>query len=116
MRAGQAIVQFCKSKFTDVEYAMKFAISSTTFAQEEMIYSSPLGKLIPGIKHINRNDDRSFADIHGIPLPPCIVMEKGESFDHYSERAKPDIFGSIMVRAPRKQLLRRVLASFRIIL
>jgi hypothetical protein len=28
-----------------------------------------------------------------------------ESFDHYSERAKPDIFGSIMVRAPRKQLL-----------
>jgi len=31
-------------------------------------------------------------------LPPCIVMEKGESLQDWSERAKPDFFAALAVR------------------
>eukprot|EP00892_Ulva_mutabilis_P000976 jgi/Ulvmu1/1087/UM106_0003.1 len=33
----------------------------------------------------------------GKPLPPCIVMEKGESLQDWSERAEPDLFTSLAV-------------------
>ena len=35
----------------------------------------------------------------GRPLPPCIVMERGESLPDWSKRAKPDIFQSVAVLA-----------------
>ena len=37
-------------------------------------------------------------DPHGHPLPPCIVMEKGESLNDWSDRAEPDLFTSLAVR------------------
>ena len=38
-------------------------------------------------------------DPRGRPLPPCIVMEKGESLQDWSNRAEPDLFTSLAVRA-----------------
>ena len=37
-------------------------------------------------------------DPRGRPLPPCIVMEKGESLQDWSNRAEPDLFTSVAVR------------------
>ena len=34
----------------------------------------------------------------GYALPPFIVMERGESLDRWSERAKPDVWQSVSVR------------------
>ena len=36
-------------------------------------------------------------DPRGRPLPPCIVMEKGESLQDWSNRAEPDLFTSLAV-------------------
>ena len=36
-------------------------------------------------------------DPRGRPLPPCIVMEKGESLQDWSNRAEPDVFASLAV-------------------
>ena len=38
-------------------------------------------------------------DPRGRPLPPCIVMEKGESLQEWSNRAEPDVFASLAVRS-----------------
>ena len=37
-------------------------------------------------------------DRRGRPWPPCIVMEKGESLQDWSNRAEPDLFTSLAVR------------------
>ena len=37
-------------------------------------------------------------DPRGRPLPPCIIMEKGESLQDWSNRAEPDRFASLAVR------------------
>ena len=36
-------------------------------------------------------------DPAGAPLPPCIVMEKGESLQDWSNRAEPDLFMAVAV-------------------
>ena len=36
----------------------------------------------------------------GRPLPPCIVMERGESLQDWSDRAEPDLFTSLAVCFP----------------
>ena len=38
------------------------------------------------------------SDRHGNPLPPCIVMEKGESLQEWCNRADLDVFASVAVR------------------
>ena len=37
-------------------------------------------------------------DPRGVLLPPCIVMEKGESLQEWCNRADPDLFASVAVR------------------
>ena len=44
------------------------------------------------------NADQSIRDPQGHPLPPCIVMERGESLDIWAERAKPDRSMAFTVR------------------
>jgi hypothetical protein len=43
---------------------------------------------------------REIRDMRGLPLPPFVVMEKGESLTDWSQRAKPDIFQGTSVRHP----------------
>ena len=42
------------------------------------------------VRSILDNDDRQLVDPAGHALPPCIVMERGESLDLWSERNAPD--------------------------
>jgi hypothetical protein len=42
------------------------------------------------VRNIEDNTDKKLVDAHGYPLPPCIVMERGEPLDVWAQRAQPD--------------------------
>eukprot|EP00892_Ulva_mutabilis_P008118 jgi/Ulvmu1/5679/UM024_0026.1 len=50
-------------------------------------------KFLPQVEAVS--DDA--VDMRGRRLPPCIVMEKGESLQDWSNRAEPDLFTSLAV-------------------
>lgn len=39
---------------------------------------------------VEANTDKTIVDPQGYPLPPCIVLERGESLDIWAARARPD--------------------------
>jgi hypothetical protein len=45
------------------------------------------------------NENNEVVDPSGNALPPCIVMEKGESLDLWSERNAPDRAQAFTVRS-----------------
>ena len=51
------------------------------------------------VRHVETNTDAEFVDTCGHPLPPCIVMERGESLDIWVARAKPDRALAFAVRS-----------------
>ena len=123
--AGQAVVHFAEDS-GGVEYALKFFLDREAFLTEARLYSA-CGTPLPGIASITSlarpaapavqessglelpaaaarflprieavaDDCR---DPSGAPLPPCIVMEKGESLQDWSNRAEPDLFAAVAVR------------------
>ena len=50
------------------------------------------------VRNVESNADKRIKDPQGNPLPPCIVMERGESLDIWSKRAKPDRSPAFTVR------------------
>jgi hypothetical protein len=50
------------------------------------------------VRNVEDNLDRSLVDANGNPLPPCIVMERGESLDLWVGRAQPDSTQALAVR------------------
>jgi hypothetical protein len=42
------------------------------------------------LRNVEANLERSVVDACGNPLPPCIVMERGEAMDLWVARARPD--------------------------
>jgi hypothetical protein len=42
------------------------------------------------VRNIEANAMKKLRDGHGHPLPPFIVMERGESLDMWAARAQPD--------------------------
>jgi hypothetical protein len=98
--AGQAVVQFATSSIDPGQYALKFFVSRKDFAAEMAVYTdSPLGKLLPRLEGMYDNRDGGIADPHGHPLPPCIIIERGESLDEWSKRRKPDMWAAMPVRS-----------------
>eukprot|EP00892_Ulva_mutabilis_P002568 jgi/Ulvmu1/12311/UM088_0031.1 len=92
-KGGQAVVQMIRQQRTQHEFAMKAFASNVTFAAEAALYtdrSGPLGAFLPQAKAIMDNLDGEFRDPHGHRMPPCIIMEKGESLDMWCHRAEPD--------------------------
>ena len=50
---------------------------------------SPLRHFLPKLHTIIANEAGSFTDPWGHPMPPCIVMERGEPLDVWSHRSSP---------------------------
>jgi hypothetical protein len=70
-------------------------------AEVDVYQNSPLGKLLPKVDGFFANQDNpAFVDPSGHRLPPCIVMERGESLDEWSIRRKPDVWAAMPVRPP----------------
>lgn len=90
--AGQAIVQIARHHINGQEYAIKFFLSRSVYAAEAALYqhTSPLSPFLPQLRGLEDNANGTMADAHGDALPPCIIMEKGESLDIFCQRRKPD--------------------------
>ena len=74
---------------------------------EEPVHASAWGdcrttaaaaKFLPRVEALCEVGAAELVDPRGRPLPPCIVMEKGESLHDWSDRAQPDLFSAVSVR------------------
>ena len=55
-------------------------------------------RFLPQVEAVCDTSTDGLVDPQGRPLPPCIVMEKGESLQDWSVRAEPDLFTVLAVR------------------
>eukprot|EP00892_Ulva_mutabilis_P004146 jgi/Ulvmu1/2102/UM125_0006.1 len=62
-------------------------------------------RVLPQVEAVCDGVTGGLDDPRGVPLPPCIVMEKGESLYDWSDRAQPDFFTSLGVLSNISQRL-----------
>jgi hypothetical protein len=99
--AGQAIVQFASSTQNSHQYALKFFIAPEDYQAEASVYRNPdLRTLLPRLEACIENEDGVLVDHSGQNLPPCIIMERGESLDEWCHRQQPDMSAAVVVRSP----------------
>ena len=68
---------------------------------EAVPMSEIVARFLPQVEAVCGGAAGGLEDPRGRPLPPCIVMEKGESLHDWSDRAEPDLFMAVAVRARR---------------
>jgi len=66
--------------------------SGTAFMPQDV------SKFLPQVEAVCDGAAGGLVDPRGRPLPPCIVMERGESLQDLCNRAEPDIFSILAVR------------------
>jgi hypothetical protein len=109
---GQGVVQFARGVHDGEEYAIKFFTHREAFEQEYMLYSNPvLRSMMPAVTQIEANADNRIRSPSGWPLPPCIVIERGESLDKWAERIKPDFTTILQVLSHVANRLEKLHAS-----
>ena len=59
--------------------------------------SDVAARFLPQVEAVCDGSAGELVDPLGRPLPPCIVLEKGESLLDWSDRAQPDLFTSLAV-------------------
>jgi hypothetical protein len=95
-------VAFARGVSDGLDYAIKFFAVQHSFQVERALYNSEaLGPLLPKVHAVYDASEvpEVLHDKRGRPLLSCIVMERGESLNEWSRRAKPDMFQSVAVRA-----------------
>ena len=95
MRAGQAVVQFVRAPHNNHLYAIKLFASRSAYDDEKHLYLHYFPTFMPTVVQFVDNEDGKFRDPLGAPMPPCFVMEKGESLTERIMRCKNDIFTTI---------------------
>eukprot|EP00892_Ulva_mutabilis_P003267 jgi/Ulvmu1/1311/UM011_0039.1 len=101
-QGGQGVVAFARGAYDDLEYALKFFVHRSSFlAERDMYRCQALGRLLPRVycDYDPAETPGVLCDARGRPLPPCLVMERGEGLADWSRRAKPDVFQSVAVLA-----------------
>eukprot|EP00892_Ulva_mutabilis_P000483 jgi/Ulvmu1/10435/UM062_0032.1 len=97
-RGGQAIIQFAKRLHSREEFALKFFLNRTDYEAEAACYrSAHLGSFMPAVERYVDNDDGAMRDAAGNPMPPCIIMERGESLRDRMQLAHTDKAGTAQV-------------------
>lgn len=113
---------------TSRRFAVKFFLDHHTFYAEAALYAAffpelrtspeidaaarrvcimheehaPIGatvNFVPRIEAVLDDSQGELVDARGSSLPPCIVMERGESLMEWAERTEPDLFTVLAVRA-----------------
>ena len=56
------------------------------------------GRFLPHVEAVCDSAEAGLVDPRGRSLPPCIVMERGESLQEWCDRAEPDRFTTFAVR------------------
>ena len=67
--------------------------------------SEVAARFLPQVEAVCDGSAGELVDPQGRPLPPCIVLEKGESLHDWSDRAQPDLFTSLAVRCPSRKVI-----------
>ena len=98
LSAGQAVVQFVRALQNNHHYAVKLFASRAAYDDEKHLYLHYFPKFMPTVIQFVDNEDEHFCDPKGAPMPPCFVMEKGESLTERTMRCKNDIFTIIQAR------------------
>lgn len=105
LEGGQAVVQMFRDNQNSEEYAAKFFLSEKAFEAEVVAFTegrNPLTQFLPEIRTIKPKSvakhEVDNVQVGGQPLPSCIVMERGESLDIWTNRAKPDRAQAFAVR------------------
>lgn len=99
--AGRAVVQFVKVPRTGDVCALKFFASRAAFEGERRLYMhSTAGRFMPTVLAFEPNEDGRFCDPFDNPMPPCIVMEKGELLTERSPLAADDAATTAQVCSP----------------
>lgn len=70
----------------------------STGAVTVMEISAVAARFLPQVEAVCDETAPGLKDPLGNRLPPCIVMEKGESLNDWSDRAEPDLFTALAVR------------------
>lgn len=81
-------------------YAIKFFLQRSSYQEEADLYrvSCPkLRRFMPKVVKYVTNDDKRVLDPFGNPLPPFIVMEKGESLRDRARNNPVDMFTAAQV-------------------
>jgi hypothetical protein len=91
--AGQGVIHFAVDKRNKLDYAIKFFCKEQNFRDESAQYTgsnAQIQQFLPRVRMdgIVPNEDGSFVDGYGRPMPPCIVMERGESLNMWVQRNK----------------------------
>lgn len=92
--AGQAVVQIVEERNSRQDFAIKLFLSKVAFEQEKKLYvdpNLPLGRFLPNLRMVVDSPEGGFVDGRGNPMPPCIVMEKGEALDVWVKRGESGI-------------------------
>ena len=66
--------------------------------REAVPLSKVVARFLPKVEAVCDSLAEGLHDTEGCLLPPCIVMEKGDSLDDWSVRARPDFFTALGVR------------------
>ena len=66
--------------------------------REAVPLSQDVARFLPQVEAVYDSPTKGLQDPEGRSLPPCIVMEKGESLQDWSDRAKPDFLTAVGVR------------------
>eukprot|EP00892_Ulva_mutabilis_P002164 jgi/Ulvmu1/11949/UM082_0028.1 len=116
-QGGHSVVAFATGAHDRLPYAIKFFAVREPFDAELAVRRDEIiSTLAPHIKAVSDpyNTDAMPGhpvDRFGRPLPPCIVVARGESLTEWSRRAKPDVFQAVAVLAHVANRLRDLHAS-----
>eukprot|EP00892_Ulva_mutabilis_P008124 jgi/Ulvmu1/5684/UM024_0031.1 len=81
----------------DVDMQERQGAGDVEAAQAGAAIPAAAARFLPRVEAMCEAGAAELVDPRGRPLPPCIVMEKGESLHDWSERAEPDLFASVGV-------------------
>lgn len=94
-------MQIAEHTTTHVTYAMKFFLCPAAFQHARTLYtdsSKPLGHFLPAMARMHEAGELTGA--HGDALPPCIIMQPGESLKLcMAHERKLDLVSCLEVRS-----------------
>ena len=100
------MVQYAQGINSNRAYSIKFCVIPSSFNVERLLYADPaLKESLPRVADMCPNEDGAAVDARGHPLPPCIVMERGESLDEWAIRCEPETPLTIEVCQPSMHML-----------
>lgn len=100
-------MQFASGHLDGAEYAIKFFLDRASFHHEQELYADAnLQRMMPAVSDVVSNEcEGAILTRFGLPLPPFIVVERGESLNEWAVRRSPDFLTSMVVRGLCSALL-----------